>query len=56
MSVKPISLRMLETLFTCEEAQHEAVYMRRVERPQAREGRLERLKLQKVEAYAPKRR
>ena len=55
MSVKPISLRMLETLFTCEEAQHEDVYTRKVEHPKAREGRLETLKLQKVRTH-PKQR
>ncbi len=51
MSVKPISLRMLETLFTCEEVSCDKTYMRKVERLRAREGRLERPKLQLVKAY-----
>ena len=38
MSVKPISLRMLETLFTCEEVSCDKAYVRKVERSKGREA------------------
>ena len=46
---------MLETLFTCEEAQHEDIYVRKADRP-VREGRREDSRRQSVKIHAPKQR